>query len=409
MVHQLEYGFDEVKVLYFLEPEKSLEEGLKLLFDDTSVLELSNHLNRFGEISVYVDHVGDGNEKSSDIPLPQAFFMSADEPSDEDGKEGTRKGVEDDLNTNVITRSSDEGGDELALVRQKVRENEKESQSSGTGEVECLGPSGKQGTEDWGAGPLRKHGATDNQAVPLPSRVGVDGQSVMYSSSDNEPKSTHIDSDDPGSYITTSDGSDADDARRVPSRGLYNPAVGDHCFYVGQIFRDAAQFKTALKDHSLRKQFKYRYKKNEQVRVRAKCAANGCHRVILASRHGNDNSFRVKTYFPEHSCSPTTHNKRVTPDVMLNKERGRKGLEGPKKMSMSRVGVIIRCSLCHKEGHNRTRCPMMPDVQSSSNPGILKSAANKRKASGSTSTAPKAARRNDGQSSKRMKTTTEAL
>ncbi|KAK9042416.1 hypothetical protein V6N11_017491 [Hibiscus sabdariffa] len=87
---------------------------------------------------------------------------------------------------------------------------------------------------------------TGNQAVPLPSRVGVDGQSVMYSSSDNEPKSTHIDSD-----------SDGSDARRVPSQGLYNPAVGDHCFYVGQIFRDAAQFRTDLKDHSLQKQFKY--------------------------------------------------------------------------------------------------------------------------------------------------------
>ncbi|XP_039006106.1 uncharacterized protein LOC120133620 [Hibiscus syriacus] len=81
MVHQLEYGFDEVKQLYFLEPGKSLRDGLKLLFDDKSVLQLSNHLNKFGEISVYVDHVCDGNEKSSDIPSPKAFFI---DPADRD-------------------------------------------------------------------------------------------------------------------------------------------------------------------------------------------------------------------------------------------------------------------------------------------------------------------------------------
>ncbi|XP_012492422.2 uncharacterized protein LOC105804374 [Gossypium raimondii] len=152
----------------------------------------------------------------------------------------------------------------------------------------------------------------------------------------------------------------------------------------------------ALNDHSLKNQFSYCYKKTEKVLVRAKCATNGCQWGILVSQHGNDNSFRVKTYFSKHSCLPTTHKKRVTSNVRPQKGRGRKGLEGPKKVKMSRVGRIMKCSICHKEGHSRTKCPMMPDAQSSNHVN-LKNVSNKRKAS--TSTAPTTTSTNDDQSS----------
>ncbi|KAK5785687.1 uncharacterized protein LOC108470875 isoform X1 [Gossypium arboreum] len=402
MVHQLDYAFNEVKRLYFLEPGKTVEDGLKLLFDDNSVLELSNHLNKFGEISIYVDHIGDGNEKSSDIPLPIAFFKPVDKSFDEDGKKGINENVEDDLNIDGINWSSDEGDDELTLTQLK------DLNRFGTEDVGSLGLIGKGGTKDVGAGPSEPHGVdhcgarssgthcmTDNYAVQ--SRVGGDGQDVVHSSGDDGPKSDYIDLDDPGSYVTTSDGLDAEDAQRVPSGGLsYNPGVGDQGFFLGQIFRDAAQFKMALNDHSLKNQFSYCYKKTEKVRVRAKCATNGCQWEILASQHGNDNSFRVKTYFSQHSCLPTTHKKRVTSNVMPQKGWGRKGLEGTKKVKMSRVGRIMKCSICHKEGHIRTKCPMMPDAQSS-NYVNLKNVSNKRKAS--TSTAPATTSTNDDQSS----------
>ncbi|TYG95353.1 hypothetical protein ES288_A11G261600v1 [Gossypium darwinii] len=340
MVHQLDYAFNEVKRLYFLEPGKTVEDGLKLLFDDNSVLELSNHLNKFGEISIYVDHIGDGNEKSSDIPLPIAFFKSIDKSFDEDGKKGINENVEDDLNIDGINWSSDEGDDELTLTQLK------DLNRLGTEDVGSLGLIGKGGTKDVGAGPSEPHGVdhcgarssgthcmTDNYAVQ--SRVGGDGQYVVHSSGDDGPKSDYIDLDDPGSYT-------------------------------------------------------------KKVRVRAKCATNGCQWEILASQHGNDNSFRVKTYFSQHSCLPTTHKKRVTSNVMPQKGWGRKGLEGTKKVKMSRVGRIMKCSICHKEGHIRTKCPMMPDAQSS-NYVNLKNVSNERKAS--TSTAPTTTSTNDNQSS----------
>ena len=71
---------------------------------------------------------------------------------------------------------------------------------------------------------------------------------------------------------------------------------------MGQIFKDPTQFEVAVNDYSMNKQFAYCYKMNDRVRVRAKCTAKGCNWEIHASRHGNDNLFRVKTYYLEHPC-----------------------------------------------------------------------------------------------------------
>ncbi|KAL4346616.1 hypothetical protein GQ457_17G004420 [Hibiscus cannabinus] len=299
MVHQLKYGLNKVKCLYFLEPGKSLEDGLKLLFDDNSVLEFSNCLKSVGEFSIYVDHIGDENDKFTDVPLPKALFETIDESSNKHGKEITMDDTEDDLDMHDINLSSDEGNDELVGAREKVTKYVNDLVRLNIDDVDGSFPSQTRGTKDHSVESSRTHRMIDD---------GLD--------------SDYIDSDDPGSYITTSDDSDANDAQRVQSRRLsYNPSISNQGFFVGQIFRDSSQFRTALNDHSLEKRFSYKYKKNDASRVRAYCAANGCQWEILASIHGNDNSFRIKTYISEHSCLPTIHNKRVTSNVIASKLR----------------------------------------------------------------------------------------
>ncbi|KAK8582889.1 hypothetical protein V6N13_069657 [Hibiscus sabdariffa] len=297
MVHQLKHGLNNVKCLYFLEPGKSLEDGLKLLFDDNSVLEFSNCLKSVDEISIYVDHIGDENDKFTNIPLPKALFESIDESSNKHGKEITMDDIEDDLDMHDMNFSSDEGNDELVSAREQVTKYVKDLVRLNIDDVDGSFSSQTRGTKDHSVEPSRTHHMTDD-----------------------EHDSDYIDSDDPGSYITTNDDLDADDARRVQSRRLsYNPSISNQGFFVGQIFRDASQFRTALNDHSLEKRFSYKYKKNDASRVRAYCAANGCQWEILASIHGNDNSFWIKTYISEHSCLPIIHNKRVTSNVIASK------------------------------------------------------------------------------------------
>nr|GLL37801.1 Transposase, MuDR, plant [Ipomoea trifida] len=137
---------------------------------------------------------------------------------------------------------------------------------------------------------------------------------------DNELHSDYISSSDPGSYKSTSEASDVDDAQRKRSSGLhYKPNGTFEDFFLEQIFNDSKQFKLALSEFSLKNQFAYTFKKNDSVRVRAKCSATGCKWEILASIHGNDNSFRVKTYHSEHNCLPTSKNSRVTSKIIGRK------------------------------------------------------------------------------------------
>ncbi|KAK8601713.1 hypothetical protein V6N13_058605 [Hibiscus sabdariffa] len=234
MVHRLKCGLNKAKHLFFLEPGKSLEDGLKLLFNDNSVLELSNYLKIFGEISIYVDHVGDENDKSIDVSLPKVFSESFDVSTDDDGKKINMDDVEDDLDMHDINLSSDKGNDELVDARAKVTKYVKDLDRLNIEDVGGSGPSQIRGTKNHFVEPSKTYHMTDD---------GLD--------------SDYIDSDDPGSYISTSEDLDADDARKE----------------------------------------------------------------ILASAHGNDNSFRVKTYISEHSCLPTIHNKRLTSNVIASKFR----------------------------------------------------------------------------------------
>ncbi|KAK8553903.1 hypothetical protein V6N13_072831 [Hibiscus sabdariffa] len=217
--------------VFFFGADKSLEDGLKLLFDDNSVLEFSNCLNSVGGISIYVDHIDDENDKFTDVPLPKALFESIDESSNKHGKEITMDDIEDDLDMHDINLSSDEGNDELVGTCENVTKHVKDLVRLNIDDVDGSFPSQTRGTKDHSVEPSRTHHVTD------------DGLNSDY-----------IDFDDLRSYITTSDDSDADDARRVQSRRLaYNPSISNQRFFVGQIFRDASQFRTTLNDHSLEK------------------------------------------------------------------------------------------------------------------------------------------------------------
>ncbi|OMO89723.1 Transposase, MuDR, plant [Corchorus olitorius] len=129
------------------------------------------------------------------------------------------------------------------------------------------------------------------------------------------------DSNCPGDFIATdSSDSDADDAQRVQSSGLhFNPNEGNTRLFKDQIFKDLDQFKSALLSYSLERVKAFKYKKNDAKRVRAKCVANGCGWEILCSKHGNDNTFRVKTYHSKHTCLDAKVNKRFTAKLLSEK------------------------------------------------------------------------------------------
>ncbi|EOX99092.1 Gag-pol polyprotein, putative [Theobroma cacao] len=60
-------------------------------------------------------------------------------------------------------------------------------------------------------------------------------------------------------------------------------------------------------------------RKNDKVRVIAKCDRIGYEWEIVASKHRNDNSFKVKTYLGTHNCLLIIKNKKVIARVLARK------------------------------------------------------------------------------------------
>ena len=75
-------------------------------------------------------------------------------------------------------------------------------------------------------------------------------------------------------------------------------------------------FKIAFFEFSTRERFEFKYVKNDKVNVRTKCIGSGCNWSILCSWCNAKKTFMVKTYVNEHSCLPTSKNKRVTASVI---------------------------------------------------------------------------------------------
>ena len=89
----------------------------------------------------------------------------------------------------------------------------------------------------------------------------------------------------------------------------YNPKVPFTDFVLGLRFNDLKMFKMALTQFSTRERFEFKYKKNDKVRVRAICSANGCNWSILCSWCSATKTFMVKTYMNENSCLLASKNK----------------------------------------------------------------------------------------------------
>ncbi|XP_057451399.1 uncharacterized protein LOC130743252 [Lotus japonicus] len=83
----------------------------------------------------------------------------------------------------------------------------------------------------------------------------------------------------------------------------------DFKFSLGMDFSSLLQFKDALHDHFVTNGREFEYMKNDSIRCRVKCRSKGCPFVILCSKVGNKETFRIKTLVGEHNCARVFDNK----------------------------------------------------------------------------------------------------
>lgn len=71
---------------------------------------------------------------------------------------------------------------------------------------------------------------------------------------------------------------------------------------IGHRFENAKDFKDALCDLAVKRNFNFRFIKNDKDRVTVTCADEDCQWRVHASRDGNLPTFRIKTAQHEHTC-----------------------------------------------------------------------------------------------------------
>ncbi|KAF7153831.1 hypothetical protein RHSIM_Rhsim01G0063200 [Rhododendron simsii] len=98
--------------------------------------------------------------------------------------------------------------------------------------------------------------------------------------------------------------------------------MGNPVFEVGMEFKTHAQFRDAVKEHSIKGGKEITFLKSDRDKVRAKCR-DGCPWLIYASYVPSDALYRIKRYDNEHSCNRSFHVPWVSTKWILNKYKER--------------------------------------------------------------------------------------
>ncbi|XP_057454530.1 uncharacterized protein LOC130746039 [Lotus japonicus] len=130
-------------------------------------------------------------------------------------------------------------------------------------------------------------------------------------------------SEDLHSVPTDSDQEDI--PRRKFERFREEDMGSDFKFKLGMDFISLAQFKDALTQYCVENNREYKYKKNDSKRCRIVCRSDDSPFLILCSKVGNKETYRIKTLRGEHTCARVFDNKsasvRFVTKKLLNKVR----------------------------------------------------------------------------------------
>ncbi|GKV49409.1 hypothetical protein SLEP1_g56160 [Rubroshorea leprosula] len=365
------YDVDLVEGIYYLEPNKSLDDGLKQIIGDDTVREVLDVMKGHGEVHIYVDHIPNFAEI---VPVSTILMLptSGDplEPgggvcSDDGG------GVCSDVGGGVCNDAgggvfSDAGGsrineDEAFNEVGEMRDNNSDEQDAIFNEA--------------GSYRSTEHGdhfvaGSDVQNDCFPQQPDIDnveepeeneyehGLENFPELSDNEDEETilardnlrhysstqqhanniniaiqgeddaEIHSGDEVSYQTTSDEEDSEaehGVRRKARHPVFDESEGNQEIELGMIFLNKKQFKKAVGQLSIREGREITWKKNDKLQMRAVCKNEKCDWKILLAMDIPTNSWMVKTFYNCHTCSRTITNKGCTSSVAadhLVKTRG---------------------------------------------------------------------------------------
>ncbi|XP_072052701.1 uncharacterized protein [Arachis hypogaea] len=94
---------------------------------------------------------------------------------------------------------------------------------------------------------------------------------------------------------------------------------GDLKFEVSMMFKSKKHFMHATRDYTIQLGRNILFTKNENVRVRAVCKAEGCPWVVYCARSKQDRSWQIKTLVHNHICPRRRKNRTATQQWIQSK------------------------------------------------------------------------------------------
>jgi hypothetical protein len=279
------------------------------IVDDNDAYEVVKYASEMNtQVEIFVDHSCKGIAASNPIPIPDPIpapnqstrQANVDDTTVNDGNDDEGGGEHDNDDSSYY--GSDSSEDEAAGIHFDDSEDER-----------ALGLDDGFGIEleeqpiplqicDVGSKKKRRK-TVANRNTPKKSNVsdnnedlGVDDDIVMEQKYDSE----ELNSSDPD----VSDGEKAPKYDKFRMEELHK----DYEFKVGLEFASLQEFKTAIRDWTIMNQRQNKYLKNDKVRVRIGCRGN-CGFLAFASKVGNKQTYRLKTYSGPHTCPRVTNNK----------------------------------------------------------------------------------------------------
>ncbi|KAK8489585.1 hypothetical protein V6N11_037070 [Hibiscus sabdariffa] len=320
-----EAGYRAVKYFSYCEPGLSFDEGLRICYDDSSVIAMINHLRNLGSLHIYVEHVVDIPIFAEDMTLLPSIKDATHDINIGGGTTNEQAwvdGVSNEVNIELSRPNSPIGEHEENNCRSIVVEEWVSTDLETSLDTEdFLGVASEDDEIRDILTKAKKKNLTseelhvedeptfeDQKGQRKKKRNGSVEKAIEKSDKSGE-ETDYFDSSYLGSHHSDSEG---EFIFRKTHHVYFDHTNPIPRFQLGMVFHGPEEFKEALAKYAIAKRFDIIYKRNESERTRAWCKQEGCPFRIYAALDKADGLYKIKTFKETHECSITFKNTRAS-------------------------------------------------------------------------------------------------
>ena len=312
-----ELEYDDFKIYWHKSGCLFNEVNCKLLWDAESLMEMCAYGLSAGRIDLYIDHASEaGGESGHGENYEQGGDATGVNESDEEYSDG------DDSDGSDKDYDS-EGSDEEVSDRDHLSDYDDEFNQVMTNKKKVLkhksNPTMQADDDDLNI-PIAKLIAKDKPKIKEKKKesVGEHGWESDYDS--DSYKIVGKESSDSSDNEAASVKKKKKIGRSRKSHATFNirTPMKNIDFEPGLMFSDVKVLKNAIIDYAVEQQREIWFKKNDLIRVQARCREN-CPWYLFASKVDSTGGFQVKTYKKDHNCVLVHKHKFLRSDWLVRK------------------------------------------------------------------------------------------